>query len=118
MEWSVSLTQNSQARAALPFIPADVAVLYLPGPPRARFSSLELDHTTELISGAYSASRGYLRTVQDKPNLLHQHRVPTRPDGSDSGVGSDSEVGSSAVPEEGVVPDGGAVAAERIRSDD
>jgi NTE family protein len=83
MEWSISLTQNSQARAALPFIPEGVPVLYLPGPPRARFSRLELDHTTDLIGGAYSASRDFLRSVRSEPQLLYEHRLPSRPDDDD-----------------------------------
>ena len=77
MEWSISLTQNSQASAALPFVPADVPVIYLPGPPRADFSHLELDHTSELISGAYDESRQYLKMAVDDPDLLYRHQLPT-----------------------------------------
>ena len=77
MEWSISLTQNSQARAALPFVPADVPVIYLPGPPRADFSHLELDHTSELISGAYEPSRRYLKMAVDDPDLMYRHQLPT-----------------------------------------
>ena len=77
MEWAMALTQNSQASAALPFIPSDVPVLYLPGPPRADFSHLELDHTSELISGAYDESRQYLKMAVDDPDLIYRHQLPT-----------------------------------------
>ena len=93
MEWSISLTQNSQAGAALSFVPADVPVIYLPGPPRADFSHLELDHTSELISGAYEPSRRYLKMAVDDPDLMYRHRLPTEVIGmpeETEGEGSDS----------------------------
>lgn len=87
LDWSASLTQNSQARAALNFVPEDVPVLYLPGPPRSRFSHLELDHTTELMRGAYEASRAFLESAAEDRSLLYRHLPPDPPDANEAADG-------------------------------
>lgn len=83
LDWASTLTQNSQAGVSLQFVPSDIAVLYLPGPPRSRFSHLELDHTEELIAGAYTASSAYLDAVESDPDILYRHLPPLRPDQPD-----------------------------------
>lgn len=95
LDWSSTLTQNSQAGVALQFVPDEIAVLYLPGPPRSRFSHLELDHTDELISGAYSASSGYLEAAEADPDLVYRHEPPVRPpETGETAHKADSSAGS------------------------
>ncbi len=70
LDWSISLMMRRQVDADLPYIAKHLPVLYLPGPDRQALSPLEFDHTVELISGAYEASRQFLGTTHvDGPGM-------------------------------------------------
>ena len=70
LDWSISLMLRRQVDVDLPDIGEELPVLYLPGGERQALSPLEFDHSVELISGAYEASRRFLDDVHvDGPGV-------------------------------------------------
>ena len=60
MLFAATVVAKQQTAAALAALPADISVLYLPGPRPTAVSPLNFSHTLHLIEAAYTAARAYL----------------------------------------------------------
>ena len=54
------VTMRSQAVLEAPLVAAALPVVYLPGPDPRPMSTLDFDHTPELIEAAYASARSFL----------------------------------------------------------
>ena len=58
------VTMRAQAVLDAPLVAESVPVVYIPGPEPLPISTLDFDHTSELIEGSYEAARSFLEQIE------------------------------------------------------
>lgn len=79
--FSMMVQMRQQAQRDMPVAAEKVPVLYLPGPPPARFSPLDFSHTPTLVRDAYTNAKPFLDSVTVDGPGLYRRRADPRLDG-------------------------------------
>ncbi|MGA7987560.1 MAG: patatin-like phospholipase family protein [Candidatus Dormiibacterota bacterium] len=70
MFFAATVVARQQTAAAIASLPADIAVLSLPGPDPIAVSPLNFSHTLQFIDRAYDAARAFLERRIGAPSLM------------------------------------------------